>query len=368
MPLTLRIAAVLLVCYVPIAQASTSIWPNQPGALAGQLGDYRQLSCPKQPVEPYTGHLQLHSKYDQSDSSKSTLSARQSKDTQRIGEHIKRYIGGLITAVDQFQKAKNPEHAATALACLDQWLSAWAKAGALQSTDASKTGVASRKWALAAISSTLLKARALSGGAFALSPLQKNWLQQLADQVVAEHQPRHDPAFQYFNNHDYWAGWAVAATGMLLERDDYLAWADSNLRRAFEQFSLSEAGDYGYLPMEVARQQLAADYSHYAMVPLVLLVETAEANGRPLSAEETRKLHLLANFAVRSVLEPDGLKELDGRSQKRVGSHKMIWLIPFLNRYPEHAWARKLYDEEDGDVDNYSQIGGRLKPLYSRFQ
>jgi len=68
------------------------------------------------------------------------------------------------------------------------------------------------------------------------------------------------------------------------------------------------------------------------------------------------------------VLEPRTLPELDNRKQKKVGSHKMIWLIPFLNRYPDHAWARALYDDQDGEVDNYSQIGGRLKPLYSRFK
>ncbi|MBU1331177.1 MAG: polysaccharide lyase [Gammaproteobacteria bacterium] len=362
----LALATLLLLSQLP-AQATESIWASQANPLVSGPADYQALSCPKKPPAPYTGHLQLQSKYDQSDSSKSTL-VKQSRDTTKIGDLIKGYIGGLATGANQFQRAKNAEQAHLALACIDQWLTAWAKGGALRNPDASGTGVASRKWALAAISSTLLKTQALSGGAFQLNAVQRGWLQQLAEQVIAEHQPRHRADFAYFNNHDYWAGWAVAATGMLLNRDDFLAWADTNLRRAFAQATPSASADARYLPLEVARAHLAADYSNYAMVPLVLLAEAAEHNGRPLNAEERQKLQQLANFTARAVLEPKGLPELDGKKQKKVGSHKMIWLIPFLNRYPEHTWARALYDDQDGEVDNYSQIGGRLKPLYSRFE
>lgn len=362
----LLLVTVLMLGQLP-AQATESIWATQSNPLVTGPADYRALVCPHKPPAAYTGHLQLQSKYDQSDSSKSTL-VQQSRETARIGTLIRDYIGGMATAANQFQRAKSPEQARLDLACIDQWLEAWAKAGALRSSDASGTGVASRKWALAAISSTLLKTQALSGGAFQLSAVQKRWLLQLAEQVVAEHQPRHRPGFAYFNNHDYWAGWAVAATGMLVERDDLLAWADTNLRRALDQATPSASADARYLPLEVARAQLAADYSNYAMVPLVLLAETAEHNGRPLNADERQRLQQLANFTARAVLEPDRLPELEGRKQKKVGSHKMIWLVPFLNRYPQHTWARALYDEQEGEVDNYSQIGGRLKPLYSRFE
>ena len=362
----LALATLLMLAQLP-AQATESIWATQNNALVSAPADYRSLSCPHKPPAPYTGHLQLQSKYDQNDSSKSTL-VEQSKETARIGELIKGYLGSLATAANQFQRAKDEAQARLNLACIDQWLDAWAKAGALRNPDASGTGVAARKWALAAIASTVLKTQALSGGAFDLNATQRHWLQELAEQVIAEHQPRHRADFAHFNNHDYWAGWAVAATGMLLGRDDFLAWADTNLRRALTQATPSASADTRYLPLEVARAQLAADYSNYAMVPLTLLVETAEHNGRPLTAQERQTFTQLANFTARAVLEPDTLPELNHSKQKKVASHKMIWLIPFLNRYPEHTWARALYDDQDGEVDNYSQIGGRLKPLYSRFE
>jgi poly(beta-D-mannuronate) lyase len=362
----LAFAALLMLVQLPV-QATESIWATRSNALVSSPADYQSLTCPRKPPAPYTGPLQLQSKYDQSDSSKSTL-VEQSKETARIAELIKGYIGALVTASNQFERAKDAEQARLDLACIDQWLDAWAKGDALRNPDASGTGIASRKWALAAIASTLLKVQALGGGAFELNAAQRGWLQGLGEQVIAEHTPRQRPDFAYFNNHDYWAGWAVAATGMLLGRDDFLAWADINLRRGLSQATPSASADARYLPLEVARAQLGADYSNYAMVPLTLLVETAEHNGRALSAQERQTFEQLANFTARAVLEPKALPELDGRKQKKVSSHKMSWLIPFLNRYPDHTWARALYDDQDGEVDNYSQIGGRLKPLYSGFK
>ncbi|MNH30678.1 poly(beta-D-mannuronate) lyase [compost metagenome] len=99
-------------------------------------------------------------------------------------------------------------------------------------------------------------------------------------------------------------------------------------------------------------------------MPLVLLAESARVNGLPWSADDQQTLDLLANFAARSILDPDELPELKGKSQTSVAPYKLAWLIPFLQRAPDNRLARQLYDSEDGDVDNYSQIGGPLKPLY----
>jgi poly(beta-D-mannuronate) lyase len=357
-----RIAAALLLSLPLSANAVQSIWANQMTPAAQLVADYHSVECPKKPPAAYTGHLQLDSKYDQSDASKTTLVQKQSKDTDKIRKQVQQYIGGLVKAGQVFQRSKKASEANTALACLDQWLDAWASKSALLSDDTSKTGVAARKWALAAIASTLLKVQALSDQRYQLSAVQTRWLGQLSRKVMDEYEPRRYDAGIYFNNHDYWAAWAVAATGMLLNDDKALAWADIALRRAFTQITPGK-GDYAYLPLEVARGRLAADYSQYALVPLMLLVEAAEANNRPLTADEREKLGRLANFAARAVLEPNTLPELSVR-QADVGEHKMIWLLPFLSRYPDHAWGKRLYEEYGDAINNYSQVGGDLKPLY----
>ncbi|MFB1630274.1 polysaccharide lyase [Pseudomonas sp. AP-1] len=348
----------------PQAQAAQSIWPAHPTPQAAMIADYHTLACSKEPPPPYTGSLRLQSKYDQRDVSKSTLRSSPDAGSERIGKQVKQFVGGLIYAGKRFQRAKKPQDANMALACQDQWLQDWAEAGALLNPDASGTGMAARKWALAAMAGTVLLTQSASDGKVRPSEAQQSWFTRLAELVIHEYDPRRDAPGVYFNNHDYWAAWAVAATGMLVGRDDFIQWADGNLRRGLAQAVRSRDGSYAYLPLEVARAKLAATYSQYALVPLVLLAESARVNGLPWSADDQQTLDLLANFAARTVLDPRDLPELEGQSQADVAPYKLAWLIPFLQRNPGHALARQLYDSEDGDVDNYSQLGGPIKPFY----
>ncbi|MDZ3992796.1 polysaccharide lyase [Pseudomonas sp. Teo4] len=366
MPVTTLIGPALLTLALlaPAAQAAQSIWPAHATPQAAMIADYHTLACSKEPPPPYTGSLQLQSKYDQRDASKSTLRSSPDADSERIGKQVKQFVGGLIYASKRFQRAKKPQDANMALACQDQWLQHWAQAGALLNPDASSTGMAARKWALAAMAGAVLLTQSASDGKLLLNDTQKAWFTRLGELVMREYDPRRDAPGVYFNNHDYWAAWAVAATGMLVGRDDFIRWADGNLRRGLAQAVRSSDGSYAYLPLEVARAKLAASYSQYALVPLVLLAESARANGLPWSDGDQQTLDLLANFAARSVLDPDALPELKGQSQQDVAPYKLAWLIPFLQRNPGHVLARKLYDSEDGEVDNYSQLGGPLKPFY----
>ncbi|TFF39349.1 polysaccharide lyase [Pseudomonas sp. RIT623] len=344
------------------AQAAQSIWPPRATAQAAMIDDYRSLTCNQQPPAPYTGSLRLQSKYDQRDVSKSTLRASPDADSERIAKQVKQFIGGLIYAGKRFQRAKKPQEANRALACQDQWLEHWAQADALLDPDASASGMAARKWALAAMAGAVLLTQAAADGKRPLSPAQQRWFTRLGERVIDEYDPRRHSTTVYFNNHDYWAAWAVAAAGMLVGRDDFIQWADGNLRRGLAQAVRHD--DYAYLPLEVARGKLAANYSQYALVPLVLLSESARANGLAWSEADQRTLDQLASFAARSVLAPDTLAELKGRDQADVAPYKLAWLIPFLARQPQHRLARQLYDSEQGEVDNYSQVGGPLKPAY----
>ncbi|MBC3452684.1 polysaccharide lyase [Pseudomonas mosselii] len=353
----------LAIALLPLpTHAAQSIWPARATAQSAMIGDYRTLTCSKAPPPPYTASLHLQSKYDPRDASKSTLRASPDADSERVARQIKQFVGGLIQAGKRFQNASKPQQANMALACQDQWLEHWAQAGALLDPDASNTGMAARKWALAAMAGAVLLTQAAADGKAPLSPAQRRWFNQLGEQVIREYDPRRQSTTVYFNNHDYWAAWAVAAAGMLVDRDDFIRWADGNLRRGLAQAVRS--GDQAYLPLEVARSKLAANYSQYALVPLVLLGESARANGLAWSEDDQRILDQLATFAARSVLAPDSLPQLKGQRQADVAPYKLAWLIPFLARRPEHALARQLYDSEDGEVDNYSQIGGPLKPAY----
>lgn len=346
-----------------MVSAVASLWPLRETRQSVLIADYRSLTCPKTPPAAYTGHLQVDSKYDQSDESKTTLT-RLSKDSERIRDRMTKYHGGLQQAITHFERAQTGAEANYALACLDQWLDAWAEPAALMSRDVSGTGRAVRKWSLAALSSGLLKVRALSNGGYQLSDVQQAWLQQLADTVIEDYSPRQTLDFEWFNNHDYWAAWAVASTGMLIGNNKYLDWADKTLHLAFQQMEPGQAEGYVHLPLETARGQLAVDYTHYALVPLVLLTEAVQFNGRALSEDEHRKLGLLVNFAVGGVLQPDAVPELEPQ-QVRPSEHKMVWLLPFLKQQPGHELARKLHDQVAEDIGHYGQVGGNIRFFYS---
>ncbi|MFD1260155.1 alginate lyase family protein [Entomomonas asaccharolytica] len=346
------------------AQDTVSIWANLDTPQAQiTSNDYKTTQCTIAPPKPYTGALLIESKYNQADPNKTTL-VTASKSSKEIENYIKNYIKGLLTASKKYRKANKAKQANEALACLSYWLDGWAKANALLNPEATKTGIAGRKWALAAISAIILNTQGYSNGKFELTTDQKRWLKKLAEQVIQEYEPRRANNFTgYFNNHDYWAGWAVSATGMVLQNKEMIIWGHTSLQRALQQVIVSNNGQYAWLPYEVARGKLAADYSNYAMIPLMLLADTAKANQLNLTADELKKLQLLGNFTALTVLNPKSLPELPGK-QSTVKPYKMIWVIPFINSYPTNNLAKQLYSKNPTAIDNYSQISGSIKYFY----
>lgn len=345
------------------ADAATSIWPPRMTTQSEYLlATYQWPACPQSPPAPYTGSLQLDSKYEQSDASRSTR-RQVSATTEQVRSQINDYQQGLLTLLQQFERSTDARRTATVMVCLNDWLDRWARAGALLSDDSSSTGRAVRKWFLAAVSTGLLKVQAISNNEYQPSAVQQRWLIQLADQVMADYGPRQRLDYAWFNNHDYWAAWAVSATGMLLDQDAYLVWGDATLRLALQQAVDGQRRGTAYFPLEVGRGALAADYMHYALVPLVLLAETAEANNRPLTADEWQRLDQLASFAIQAVARPDNLPELVTR-QAAVGAHKQIWLLPFLSLRPRHQEAVRYYQQTGDGLGYYGQLGGDLRLFY----
>ncbi|UYZ83290.1 alginate lyase family protein [Entomomonas sp. E2T0] len=346
------------------AETTSSLW-SKLDTLQSQIttSDYKTIPCSTAPPKPFTGALLIESKYDQTDVNK-TILVTTSESSTEIQNHIKNYIKGLLTASKSYRKATKTTQANTALACLSYWLDDWAKANALLNPEATKTGIAGRKWALAAISAIILNTQGYSNGKFELTTDQKRWLKKLAEQVILEYEPRRADNFTgYFNNHDYWAGWAVSATGMAIQNRDMIIWGHTSLQRALQQVMVSNNGQYAWLPYEVARGKLAADYSNYAMIPLMLLADAAKANYLYLSTDELKKLQLLGNFTALTVLNPNSLHELPG-TQSTVKPYKMIWVIPFINKYPANNLTKELYSQDPTGIDNYSQISGSIKHFY----
>lgn len=312
---------------------------------------------------PFTGPLMIDSKYDQSDATKSTLADRSELKGWDSKASVEAFTREMVELSNAYILRESPSHKAMALECMSESLTSWAQANALLTDRVSNTGRAVRKWALAALASSLRKTIILSNGDFALTNTHRAWLSRVADKVQADYTPRQDPSFRYFNNHDYWAAWALTSTGMIVQKQSYIDWGYRVFDIAMNQIRLGAEDRVGWLPNEAGRRQLGAEYTHYAIIPLALLANHAAQNDHPLDREQSRRLQALATFAVIAAMKPDALSQLQ-KPQRGVPAHKLSWLIPFLDEFPEHAAALVLYFDQDEEVDGYSQIGGIISPLY----
>ena len=104
-------------------------------------GQRRQL--PAVPP-PYTGSLVFTSKYEGSDSARATLNVKAEKTFRSQIKDITDMERGATKLVTRYMRSGRDGD----LACALNWMSAWARAGALQSDDFNHTGKSMRKWAL----------------------------------------------------------------------------------------------------------------------------------------------------------------------------------------------------------------------------
>jgi len=325
--------------------------------------------CSKKVPSPFVGALRIESKYNQKDASKSTLKIRRDSRSLEIQKSVVEFTKRLVNFSDYYVDNTithvNRKNAIKAESCLHQWLTSWANENALTTTDATKTGKAVRKWALASMTSVVLKMQKVSGNEWRPTRAEKEWLHTLARIVVADYNPRLVTDFKYFNNHDYWAALAVFSTGIIVDDKALKDWGWRVYQKALSQVVISKNGRYGYLPNEIARRQLVANYSQFALTPLVLLSYYLPDMGYHISTEQQRRLLLLANFSAKIILHPAAVSDVIPIKQTFVADYKVAWLLPFLSLYPKHQLANQLLAYYDHEVDGYSQIGGKVRPLFS---
>jgi poly(beta-D-mannuronate) lyase len=214
-------------------------------------------------------------------------------------------------------KPAQPAYAAQAV----EGLAAWATAGALLGR-ANKHGEFEREWTLAALTLAYLEVRDAAGLPRAHRETVETWLAAVAETIRPSY-GRPDLASNS-NNHACWAGLAVAAAGIAGRRRDLFDWGIARGRIGLQQVRAD-----GLLPLELARGKLALHYHVFALAPLVMLAELAEANGVHLYAEDDRALPRLANRVIEGLRDPAPFAAAGGAAQE-------IQLPP---RGTDLAWA-----------------------------
>ena len=359
------VVVVLLAIFSPFAFSQSIVNPYQYDRMPSS--DYQRLlsssgSCDQKLIPAYTGDLVIDSKYDQSDSSKSSLSSDYDASSLKKVEHIRQFMSFVAQQSWRAIYSGSESERAKGVKCVAQNMRIWARDSALLRVQTSPTGVAQRKWFLAAVSSTLMQLDARYED-YSVTSEANDWLDDLAYQVIDDYNPRLVAQSKNINNHDYWAAWAVAARSVLNDDAELLSWSESVFDYAMNQVVIHQATGLGYLPKELERGSLAANYHNYAMVPLMYLADVLVVNGVDIDSVKA-PLKALAGITTRFIVSPGSLDSYIGSRQKTVSEGKRVWILPYAAVFGKDELINQIV--QAGKVTTeYSQMGGDLWDFYS---
>jgi poly(beta-D-mannuronate) lyase len=324
--LTLAAAALALAACAS-SQAATSLVPP-PGFRAAVEENGKGKPCTPLPA-PYTGELNFASKYQGSDKARDDLNPKAYAQYKAATAGINDMEKQVSALVGDYLQHGDP----ATLRCVLDGLSTWARAGALEKPAQTHTGKSVRKWALGSLASAWVRLKFSPTRPLDAAPEKVHdiepWLERLGKLVVEDWR---DPPLEKFNNHEYWAAWAVMATAVALDRRDWFDWSVQTYKQAAKQVD-SE----GFLPNELKRDTRALSYHNYALGPLAMIVAFAKANGVDLVPEGNRALDRLARRVLAGVEDPRQFEAKTGKKQDLADlqeSAKFAWMEPYcwLNR------------------------------------
>jgi poly(beta-D-mannuronate) lyase len=191
-------------------------------------------------------------------------------------------------------------------------------------------------WVVGAIAIAYLKIRDLD----LQTPQQAEsigaWMHSVGEQTRNYYDSHRKPGrSDAQNNHLYWAGVQLAATGVAANNRKDFNWAMATYDNGVNQIQPD-----GSLPLEMARGGRALHYHLYALAPLVLLAEFGEANHLDLYAHANGAIHRLVNFSIAGVQDPTPFVKATGVQQeisKTLNGDQIGWAPPYVQRFPSPA-------------------------------
>ena len=222
-----------------------------------------------------------------------------------------------------------------AAACVYTLLGAAAKADAWDDKMPTNNGVYIQNWMLSGTALAYLKARNSGAGTAEQDAAIQRWFRALAARVRTYFDSgRKQPGSDAWNNHMYWAGLAVASAGIADNDLDAFHWG-----LAAYEMGIHAIQPDGSLDAEMGRGQRALHYQLYALAPLVILAELAQANGLDLYAERDGAIHRLVRFNVAAMKDPSLLEnraEAKQDAKPPYAGLEIGWAVPYTQRFPNH--------------------------------
>ena len=218
--------------------------------------------------------------------------------------------------------------------CVYALLDAAAQAKAWTDAMPTSQGSYEQKWLLAGVSVAYLKVRTTGVGTPEQEKVIKRWLRDVAGRVVDYVDGRKaKPDSDAWNNHRYWAGYAVAAAGVAINDGADFQFGVDAFKAGADQIQPD-----GALPHELARAARALHYHLYALGPLVMMAELAEANGIDLYARDNGAIHRLVRLCEAGLGNPDIFAKATGVPQDvpdTLSGEEIGWAVPWVRRFPD---------------------------------
>ncbi len=343
-----------MILYLLSLALSANAWGGEPALLRNPFhlhphpkstpGSLASYACPVAP--PAVKDISANSYY--TDEAKSVIDPVLKKQDEEAVRPLEDYLRTFSRMTDDYVRSG----ATPAIgSCALDWLNAWAGGRALLGNMTNNQSEYERKWILAGLALNYLKIRDDA----ALDPTKKkrveDWLHEVAGTVIAFFKNTNVK----HNNHYYWAGLAVAASGVATNDGNLLNWGVATYREA-----LTQIGSDGTLPLELARAGKALSYHNYSVAPLVLIAELAEANGIDLYGEGQGAFQRLVKRTVEGLQNPRFFEKRTGVSQEVPKGGILGWMEPYEARFPDPS-IRSLKESSRPLI--YPKLGGDLTLL-----
>lgn len=300
--------------------ALRSPWDGQQIALTDAA-----YTCPEPP--PFSKSINAEGYY--SDAHHSIIDPKKF-DAERTATEAPTHLGEWSS---QAADAYRTHGSRAAAACVYALLEAAARAHAWDGGMPTSQGSYEQKWLLASVSVAYLKVRSSGMGTPDQEKDIRKWLGTVASRAMDYvEQKESNPESDAWNNHRYWAGFAVCAAGIAIgDRDDY-EWGIGSYKAGAGQILPD-----GALPREMARAGRALHYHLYALAPLVMIAEMAEANGLDLYSYNNGAIHRLVRLCIAGLEDPSLFARATGAAQEDADVTSGIyigWAVPYVRRFP----------------------------------
>jgi poly(beta-D-mannuronate) lyase len=234
------------------------------------------------------------------------------------------FLRYVTSEADKSIRRTSPASAAEAADCALQWLTGWAAQGAWLGVMAGNQDEYQRKWDFtgAALAYVKLRPRATPEQRAVIEP----WLMQFADAALRFFDnPNHKR-----NNHWYWLGLGLGATGLATGSEQH--W---NAARGIMLDAAADIRTDGLLPLELERKGRALHYHVFSLMPLVVLAELGQARGEDWYALSDGALNRLADVTMKGLVDPDTFEEPAGAPQEQPVEPGAGWLELYSWRFAD---------------------------------